>query len=78
MNWISYSGEADGKRVGLLVIPHPDNSRTSWSHSRDDGMLVSNPFPKQPKERKEPYFTTTVKKGERFQLRYSILIHEVD
>lgn len=42
------------------------------------GALVSNPFPKQPKERREPYVTTTVKKGERFRLRYTVLIHEVD
>ncbi|MEM9015527.1 MAG: DUF6807 family protein, partial [Verrucomicrobiota bacterium] len=76
--WINYSGEIDGKRVGLLVIPHPDNPKTCWSHSRDYGALVSNPFPKQPKERREPYVTTPVKKGERFRLRYRILIHEVD
>lgn len=75
--WINYSGEIDGKQVGLLVVPHPDNPRTSWSHSRDYGVLVSNPFPKQPKERREPYVTTTVKKGEHFRLRYTILIHEV-
>lgn len=75
--WINYSGVVDGKRVGLLVIPHPDNPRTCWSHSRDYGALVSNPFPKQPKERREPYVTTTVKKGERFRLRYTVLIHEV-
>ena len=76
--WINYSGEIDGQRVGLLVIPHPDNPRPSWSHSRDYGVLVSNPFPKQPKERREPYVTTTVKQGERLRLRYTVLIHEVD
>lgn len=75
--WIDYSGEVDGKRVGLLVLPHPDNPRRSWSHSRDYGALVSNPFPRQPKERREPYETTTVKPGERFRLRYTVLIYEV-
>lgn len=74
--WINYSGEVDGNRVGLLVIPHPDNPRPCWSHSRDYGALVSNPFPKQPKERREPYATTVVKKGEKFRLRYRVLIHE--
>ena len=76
-DWVNYSGEIGGKRVGLLVMPHPDNARASWSHSRDYGVLVSNPFPKQPKERREPYVTTTVKKGERYRLRYTVLIHEV-
>ena len=76
--WINYSGEVDGKQVGLLVIPHPDNPSPCWSHSRDYGVLVSNPFPKQPKERRKPYVTTTIKKGERFRLRYTVLIHEVE
>ena len=75
--WINYSGEIDGKRIGLLVIPHPDNPRNCWSHSRDYGALVCNPFPKQPRERRQPYVTTPVKKGERFRLRYTVLIHEV-
>ena len=73
----NYSGEIDSRHVGLLVVPHPDNPRTSWSHSHDYGVLVSNPFPKQPKEHREPYVTTTVKKGEHFRLRYTALIHEV-
>lgn len=76
--WISYSGKVEGKQVGLLVIPHSGNASSCWSHSRDYGALVSNPFPKQPKERREPYVTTKVKKGERLRLRYTVLIHEVD
>ncbi|MEM7009842.1 MAG: PVC-type heme-binding CxxCH protein [Verrucomicrobiota bacterium] len=76
--WVSYSGETGGKQVGLLVVPHPGNLSSCWAHSRDYGVLVSNPFPKQPKERREPYVTTKVKKGERYRLRYTVLIHEVD
>lgn len=76
--WINYSGRTKGKQAGLIIVPHPDNPSQSWSHSRDYGVLVANPFPKQPKERREPYVTTTVKKGKRFRLRYSILIHESD
>ncbi|MEM1295733.1 MAG: PVC-type heme-binding CxxCH protein [Verrucomicrobiota bacterium] len=76
--WINYSGEIEGKRVGLMVLPHPENLRPSWSHSRDYGVLASNPFPKQPKERREPYMLTRVKKGEPLRLRYQVLIHESD
>lgn len=76
--WINYSGEIEGKRVGLIVVPHPGNPRQCWSHSRDYGALVSNPFPKQPKERREPYVRTTVNQGEPFRLRYRVLIHESD
>jgi putative heme-binding domain-containing protein len=76
-DWINYSGEIAGKRVGFLIMPHPDNPRQCWSHSRDYGALVSNPFPKQPRERRQPFITTPVKQGKRFRLRYSVLIHEV-
>lgn len=74
--WIEYSGSIGERNVGLRITPHPENPRHCWSHSRDYGVVVSNPFQKQPKERREPYVTTTVKKGERYRLRYSILIFE--
>lgn len=74
--WIDYSGNVGDQRAGLLIVPHPDNPRRSWSHSRDYGVLVANPFPKQPKERREPYVTTTIKQGDRLRLRYTLLIHE--
>jgi len=76
--WIDYSGPVGDRQAGLLVVPHSDNPTQCWSHSRDYGVLVSNPFPKQPKERREPYITTTIKKGERYRLRYSILVYESD
>lgn len=74
--WIDYSGVSNGKRAGVLIVPDPKNARPCWSHSRDYGALVSNPFPKQPKERREPYVTTTVKRGQLYQLKYTVLIHE--
>ena len=74
--WIDYSGVVKGKRAGIMVIPHPENSRRSWSHSRDYGLLASNPFQKQPDERREPYITTNVKKGQKFKLAYTIVLHE--
>ena len=76
MKWIDYSGLIDGRRVGILVVPSPRNPRPSWAHSRDYGVVVINPFPKQPKERREPYVRTRVKKGESFRLRYAVLIHD--
>ncbi len=75
--WIDYSGVSENKRVGMLIMPHPGNARICWSHSRDYGVLVANPFPRQPQERREPYIKTWVKKGERYRLRYSILIYEM-
>lgn len=75
--WFDYSGTIEGRQVGLMVVSNPKNSRPSWLHARDYGIVVTNPFPKQPRERKEPYIKTWVKKGEPFHLSYAILIHDL-
>ena len=74
--WIDYSGIHDEKRIGLLLIPSNKNKMESWAHSRDYGVLVANPFPKQPQERREPYVKTLIKKGEKLKMQYRVLIHE--
>jgi putative membrane-bound dehydrogenase-like protein len=75
--WIDYSGLVENQwRAGILIVPSPENPGTCWSHSRDYGVLVANPFPKQPHERPQPFTKTLVKKGERFHLGYSVLIYE--
>ena len=74
--WFDYSGTVRDREVGLMVIPDPSNERKSWLHARDYGVVVTNPFPKQPKQRREPYVKTWVRKGKPFQLRYAILIHD--
>ena len=74
--WFDYYGTIDGREVGVMVVPDPTNPRPSWLHARDYGVVVTNPFPKQPKERREPYVKTHIKKGEPFKLSYAVLIHE--
>jgi len=74
--WFDYFGTIDGRQVGILVTPSPNNPRPSWLHARDYGVVVTNPFPKQPKERREPYVKTKVKQGDVFQLSYELLVHE--
>lgn len=74
--WFDYFGTIDGRQVGIMVVPDPDNPRPSWLHARDYGVIVTNPFPKQPRERREPYVKTWVKRGEPFRLSYAILIHD--
>lgn len=74
--WFDYFGIVEGREVGVMVVSDPRNPRPSWLHARDYGVVVTNPFPKQPKERREPYVKTHIGKNQRFQLSYSILIHD--
>lgn len=76
--WWDYRGTLDGEHCGLFIKPHADNPRPCWGHTRDYGVMVLNPFPRQPKERREPYVKTVVKRGEVFKLGYTVLIFEGD
>ncbi len=74
-DWCDYRGTLEGRRIGLLLMPHPKNFRPCWFHARDYGFVAANPFgqnafTKQAKSRIE------VKPGESFQLRFSVLIHD--
>ena len=74
--WFDYFGVVNDREVGIMVASDPANTRRSWLHARDYGVVATNPFPKQPKERREPYVKTHVKRGQPFRLSYAILIHE--
>ncbi|MBD3676188.1 MAG: PmoA family protein [Planctomycetaceae bacterium] len=74
--WFDYFGTIDNQQVGAIVIPNAKNPRPSWLHARDYGVIVTNPFPKQPKERREPYVKTPLKAGERFRLGWTVILHE--
>lgn len=76
-SWFDYFGTVDGRQVGLMVASDPANSRPSWLHARDYGVVVTNPFPRQPRERREPYVKTWVRKGEPLQLSWAVLIHDL-
>ena len=44
---------------------------------RETTVVVTNPFPKQLRERREPFIKTPVAKNESFKLSYGVVIHEL-
>ncbi|MEX0717594.1 MAG: PmoA family protein [Planctomycetaceae bacterium] len=72
--WCDYSGNVEGERVGVLLMPHPENFRKSWFHARDYGFLAANPFGRNAFTRGERS-RVVVKPGETFRLRFGVLIH---
>lgn len=75
--WFDYFGTTQNRTVGIMVVPNPNNPRPSWLHARDYGVVVTNPFPQQPRERREPFVKTWVRKGQPFTLAYGVLIHDL-
>ncbi len=72
--WVDYFGKIENKTVGILVMPDPANFRQAWWHSRDYGLLVANPFGRNAFTKMEAS-RVVVKPGERFRLRFGLLIH---
>lgn len=75
-DWCDYSGVIDGKHVGITIMPHPSNFRRCWYHARNYGLLVANPFGRKSMTGGEKS-KVVVRKGEKFRLRYGVLIYSV-
>ncbi|MEO2015546.1 MAG: PmoA family protein [Fuerstiella sp.] len=72
--WCDYSGDIDGKQIGMTLMCHPDNFRDSWMHARDYGFVAANPFGRKAMHKGETS-RVVVKPGENLRLKYAIWIH---
>jgi hypothetical protein len=73
-NWVDYSGPVDGKYAGVAIMPDPNNFRPSWFHTRDYGLMAANAFGREAMTKGEKS-AELVKKGQKFQLGYGVLIY---
>lgn len=81
-DWCDYSGEIDGKPVGITIFDDPTNrSRACW-HVRAYGLLAANPFGRAesgfPAQKGSPEPLITLKAGDELTLRYGLLLHTGD
>jgi hypothetical protein len=74
-DWCDYSGTIDGRRVGILLMPHGENFRQSWLHVRDYGLAVANPFGQQAFTRGAAS-RIEIKPGEKLRLRFGAWIYD--
>jgi hypothetical protein len=73
-DWCDYSGELNGRRIGIAILADPANFRPSWFHNRDYGVFVANPFGRSALASGEPS-RVEVRPNERFEIRYGALVH---
>lgn len=78
--WVDYSGNVEGKHVGIAIFDHPSNLRhpTTW-HARKYGLVAANPFGLSHFEGK-PKGTGDhfVKQGDSLEMRYRFVFHKGD
>ena len=73
-DWCDYSGTVDGRKIGMTLMCHPANFRSSWMHARDYGLILANPFGRKAFTKGEPS-KVIVAPGEELRLRYGVLLH---
>jgi hypothetical protein len=73
--WCDYSGEVDGRPVGITIAGHPQNVRPSWWHARDYGFMTANLFGREAMQQ-GPLSRIEVPLGESFRLRYAVIVHD--
>jgi hypothetical protein len=80
-DWCDYSGEVDGKAVGVAVFDDPANRPRACWHVRDYGLLAANPFGREKSgfpAMRGRHDLVRLDKGEHLKLRYAIFLHAGD
>lgn len=74
--WCTYFKSIEnGQDAGILLMPSPDNFRTSWFHARDYGLLTANPFGRNAFTKQEKS-KIVVNTKEHFPLRFGVYIFQ--
>jgi hypothetical protein len=78
--WIDYSGEVNGKAVGIAVFEHPSNIKANW-HVRAYGLNAANPFGRSHSgfpTQKGKSDLVKIEKGSELKLQYGVYAHTGD
>src|SRR5205823_6338091 len=77
--WVDYTAELDGERLGVAIFDHPSNPRhpTYW-HARDYGLFALNPFGRNAFDDKLEESKWKLAKGEKLAFRWMVVVHPGD
>ena len=77
--WMDYSGEVEGKTMGVALFDHPENPRPGRYHARAYGLFTISPFGQSAYTNGElDPKPVHLKPNETLRLRYGTWIHEGD
>jgi hypothetical protein len=78
-NWVDYTAEVEGERLGVAIFDHPQNPRhpTYW-HARDYGLFALNPFGRNAFDPTQEESQWKLPAGQKLVFRWRVLIHPGD
>ena len=78
-NWVDYTAEIDGERLGVAIFDHPSNPRhpTYW-HARDYGLFALNPFGQNAFDPDKEESHWKLPQGRTLTFRWRVVIHPGD
>ena len=78
-NWVDYTAEVDGERLGVAILDHPQNPRhpTYW-HARDYGLFALNPFGRNAFDENQEESHWKLPAGQKLVFRWRVVVHPGD
>ena len=78
-NWVDYTAEVDGERLGVAMFDHPQSPRnpTYW-HARDYGLFALNPFGRSAFDQKQEESVWKLPAGQKVTFLWRVVIHPGD
>jgi len=78
-NWVDYTAEVEGERLGVAIFDHPGNPRhpTYW-HARDYGLFALNPFGRNAFDPSQEESHWKLPAGQKLHFQWRVVIHPGD
>ena len=78
-NWVDYSADVDGEKLGVAMFDHPSNPRhpTYW-HARDYGLFSLNPFGRNAFDPNAEESNWKLPEGQKVTFQWQVTIHPGD
>jgi hypothetical protein len=78
-NWVDYSGELEGERLGVAIFDHPQSPRhPPYWHARDYGLFALNPFGRNAFDDKQEESVWQLPAGQKLVFLWRVTIHPGD
>jgi hypothetical protein len=78
-NWVDYTAEVDGERLGVAIFDHPSSfHHPAYWHARDYGLFSLNPLGQNAFDPSAPESIQKLGAGEKLEFRWRVVVHPGD